>query len=147
MQALPIFFNIKNRHCVVIGGGDVAIRKVTMLLKADAAVTLYSPEICLELQDLVDAKKIKYKPISYEKSQLKGACLVVAATDNAAVNAAVSIAAKDQNVPVNVVDAPDLCTFTMGSIFDRSPVVIAVKALTHDNGANVAATGEPREMG
>jgi len=128
MQALPIFFNIKNRHCVVIGGGDVSMRKVTMLLKADAAVTLYSPEICLELQELVDAKKIKYKPISYEKSQLIGACLVVAATDDAEVNTAVSIAAKDQNIPVNVVDAPDLCTFTMGSIIDRSPVVIAVSS-------------------
>jgi uroporphyrin-III C-methyltransferase / precorrin-2 dehydrogenase / sirohydrochlorin ferrochelatase len=52
MQALPIFFNIKNRHCVVIGGGDVAMRKVSMLLKAQAAITLYSPEICHELQGL-----------------------------------------------------------------------------------------------
>ena len=128
MQALPIFFNIKNRQCVVIGGGDVAMRKVSMLLKASAAITLYSPDICHELQDLVDAKKINYVQTNFEKNQLLGACMVIAATDDEAVNTAVSIAAKAQNIPVNVVDAPDLCTFTMGSIIDRSPVVIAISS-------------------
>ena len=128
MQALPIFFNIKNRHCVVIGGGDVAMRKVSMLLKASAAITLYSPAICHELQDLVVAQKIKYVQTNFEPNQLTGACMVIAATDDEAVNTAVSIAAKAQNIPVNVVDAPDLCTFTMGSIIDRSPVVIAISS-------------------
>lgn len=128
MQALPIFFNIKNRLCVVIGGGEVATRKVTMLLKADAAVTLYSPELCHELQDLVEAGKIQYKQANFEADQLTGACLVIAATDDEAVNIAVSIAAKALNIPVNVVDSPELCTFTMGSIIDRSPVVIAVSS-------------------
>jgi uroporphyrin-III C-methyltransferase / precorrin-2 dehydrogenase / sirohydrochlorin ferrochelatase len=128
MQALPIFFNIKNRSCVVIGGGDVAMRKVSMLLRADAAITLYSPEICHELQDLVDAKKIKFEQKNFEPNQLQGACLVIATTDDEAVNLAVSMAAKAQNIPVNVVDAPDLCTFTMGSIIDRSPVVIAISS-------------------
>ena len=128
MQALPIFFNIKNRHCVVIGGGDVAMRKVSMLLKASAAVTIYSPKICHELQDLADAQKIKFLQSNFEENQLAGACMVIAATDDEAVNMAVSIAAKAQNIPVNVVDAPDLCTFTMGSIIDRSPVVIAVSS-------------------
>lgn len=128
MQALPIFYNIKHRHCVVIGGGDVAVRKVTMLLKAAAAVTLFSPEICHELQALADAKKIKYVQASYEQNHLAGACLVIAATDDHAVNEAVSVAAKARNIPVNVVDAPELCTFTMGSVIDRSPVVIAVSS-------------------
>jgi uroporphyrin-III C-methyltransferase/precorrin-2 dehydrogenase/sirohydrochlorin ferrochelatase len=133
MQALPIFLNIKNRPCVVIGGGDVAMRKVRMLLKADAAITLYSPEICHELQDLVAAEKIKYvqknfEPTNFDKSLLQGACMVIAATDDETVNEAVSLAAKEQNIPVNVVDAPALCTFTMGSIIDRSPVVIAISS-------------------
>ena len=128
MQALPIFFNIKNRLCVVIGGGDVAMRKVSMLLKASAAITLYSPDICHELQDLVNAKKITYKAEKFEENQLQGACMVIATTDDEAVNVAVSLAAKAQNIPVNVVDAPDLCTFTMGSIIDRSPVVIAISS-------------------
>ncbi len=128
MQALPIFLNIKNRPCVIIGGGEVAARKVTMLLKADAAVTVYSPEICQELQALVSAEKIKHIRTHFEPNQLTAACLVIAATDDETVNVAVSVAAKALNIPVNVVDAPDLCTFTMGSIIDRSPVVIAVSS-------------------
>ena len=128
MQALPIFFNIKNRHCVVIGGGDVATRKVSMLLKASAAITLYSPEICHELLAMAEVGTIKYIANNFEPSQLADACMVIAATDDEAVNIAVSVSAKAQNIPVNVVDAPDLCTFTMGSIIDRSPVVIAISS-------------------
>jgi len=128
MQALPIFLNITNRHCVVIGGGDVATRKVTMLLKAHAAITLYSPEICAELREMAGAGQIKYVQANFKEKQIESACLVIAATDDEAVNVAVSVAAKAQNIPVNVVDAPDLCTFTMGSIIDRSPVVIAISS-------------------
>lgn len=128
MQALPIFFNIKNRRCVVIGGGDVATRKVSMLLKADAAITLVSPDICAELKVLADENKINFLQENFKPSQLDGACLVVAATDDVRVNEAVSLESKQRNIPVNVVDAPDLCTFTMGSIIDRSPVVIAVSS-------------------
>ena len=128
MQALPIFFNIANRHCVVIGGGDVATRKVAMLLKASAAITVYSPEICHELLAMATAQKIKYSASNFDPKQLIGACMVIAATDIEAVNIAVSVAAKALNIPVNVVDSPDLCTFTMGSIIDRSPVIIAISS-------------------
>jgi len=128
MQALPIFFNITNRLCIVVGGGDVAARKVSMLLKANAAITLISPEICPELQALAEAEKIRFIQNTYHAGCLGGACMVVAATDDETVNEAVSRDAKALNIPVNVVDAPDLCTFTMGSIIDRSPVVIAVSS-------------------
>lgn len=128
MQALPIFFNITNRHCVVIGGGDVATRKVIMLLKAHAAITLYSPEICIELADMAKAGQIKYVQANFEEQQIENACLVIAATDDERVNIAVSVAAKAQNIPVNVVDSPELCTFTMGSIIERSPIVIAISS-------------------
>lgn len=128
MQALPIFFNITDRLCVVIGGGDVATRKVNALLKANAAVTVIAPDICHELQSMAAADTIKVIQAPYAVNQLEGACLVVAATDDHAVNKLVSQDAKALNIPVNVVDAPDLCTFTMGSIIDRSPVVIAVSS-------------------
>ncbi|MDO9050700.1 MAG: siroheme synthase CysG [Methylotenera sp.] len=128
MQALPIFFNIKNRHCVVIGGGDVATRKINMLLKADADVTVVSPSVVDAIQVLTADKNVKFIKAHFEKSQLLGACLVIAATDNRAVNEAVSHEAQALNIPVNVVDSPDLCTFTMGSIIDRSPVVIAISS-------------------
>lgn len=128
MQALPIFFNITDRLCVVIGGGDVATRKVSMLLKANAAVKLISPEICSELKALADTNKIQFVQADYHSDVLDGACMVIAATDDEAVNEQVSLDAKARNIPVNVVDAPALCTFTMGSIIDRSPVVIAISS-------------------
>jgi uroporphyrin-III C-methyltransferase / precorrin-2 dehydrogenase / sirohydrochlorin ferrochelatase len=128
MQALPIFFNISNRLCVVVGGGDIATRKVNMLLKANASIKLVSPAVCAELKTMIAANKIQHLEAEFEPTQLIGACLVIAATDDEAVNEAVSMAAKALNTPVNVVDAPALCTFTMGSIIDRSPIVIAVSS-------------------
>ncbi|MEI8118854.1 MAG: siroheme synthase CysG [Methylophilaceae bacterium] len=129
MQALPIFINITDRLCVVVGGGDVAVRKVGTLLKANASVTLISPEICHELQVMVDGQKIHYSATRYlAADQLQGACLVIAATDDHDVNTAVSNDAKALNIPVNVVDSPSLCTFTMASIVERSPIVIAISS-------------------
>lgn len=128
MQALPIFFNIAQRPCIVIGGGDVATRKVLMLRKAQGQVTVISPALCDELRVLAEQGDIEYVPAAFQAEQLTSACLVIAATDDESVNEAVSIAAKRLNIPVNVVDAPALCTFTMGSIIDRSPIVIAISS-------------------
>ena len=128
MQALPIFMNINQRLCVVIGAGEVAARKVTMLLRAQASVTVYAPEICPTLADLVEAGRIRYQQARFADQQLSGACMVIAATNDLQVNTAVSLAAKANNIPVNVVDAPALCTFTMASIVERSPIVIAISS-------------------
>lgn len=128
MQALPIFIDLTQRNSVVIGGGDVATRKVTMLLKAQAKVVLISPELCHELQAMVNEQKIVYKKMSFSPEQLDNAVIVIAATDDEAVNEAISLEAKKRNIPVNVVDAPAFCTFTMASIVDRSPIVIAISS-------------------
>lgn len=128
MDALPIFIKLKNRRCVVIGGGEVATRKVVMLLKAEAAVTVISPQLCAELAQLLADNSISHLATAFAPKQLDDACIVVAATDDEAVNAAVSAAAQQRNIPVNVVDAPHLCTFTMPSIIDRSPIVIAISS-------------------
>ena len=128
MQALPIFMNINQRLCVVIGAGEVAARKVTMLLRAQASVTVYAPEICPTLADLVEAGRIRYQQARFADQQLSGACLVIAATNDLQVNTVVSLAAQANNIPVNVVDAPALCTFTMASIVERSPIVIAISS-------------------
>lgn len=128
MQSLPLFFNILNRRCVVIGGGEIALRKVNMLLRAQGDVTIYAPDLHAELQLLLDDKKICYIEEPFHPKQLESACLVIAATDDHSVNKAVSEASKRMNIPVNVVDTPALCTFTFGSIIDRSPVVIAISS-------------------
>lgn len=128
MDAFPIFMKIARRRCLIIGGGEVALRKATMLLKADAALEVVSPGLCPELTTMSAAGKLQHINAQFEAGQLDGACLVVAATDDEQVNVAISQAAKARNIPVNVVDAPALCTFTMGSIIDRSPIVIAISS-------------------
>ena len=128
MESLPIFIKVKNTRCLVIGGGDVAFRKVSALLKAEADVEVIAPELCHELADLLNDGRIKHQKTVFNESHLAGATLVFAATDDEAINVQISNAAKALNIPVNVVDAPALCTFTMPSIVDRSPVVIAVSS-------------------
>ena len=128
MDSLPIFMKIKGARCVVVGGGEVALRKVTMLLKADAAVEIVSPTLCEALADLVQSGVIHHLQTTFDQSHLNGATLVIAATDDEVITAQSSEAAKASNIPVNVVDAPALCTFTMPSIVDRSPVVIAISS-------------------
>ena len=128
MDTLPICLRLQNRRCVVVGGGEVAARKVHMLLKAQAAVEVVAPALCAELAVLAADRRISHLEARFEPEQLTGAAIVIAATDDEAVNRAVSATATQCNIPVNVVDAPALCTFTMPAIVDRSPVVIAISS-------------------
>ena len=82
MESLPIFMRIKGVRCVVVGGGDVATRKVAMLLKAEAAVEVIAPALCDALKAQALAGEIAYRQAVFESSQLNGAMLVVAATDD-----------------------------------------------------------------
>lgn len=126
MEYLPIFIHIKNRPCLVVGGGSIAARKVALLRKAQAEVTVVSPVLCDELKQLHKENLIRHIAREFEDYDLESCVLVIAATDQRAVNEHVSALAKQLRLPVNVVDNPDLCSFIMPSIIDRSPVVIAV---------------------
>ena len=126
MEYLPIFIQIKHRPCLVVGGGSIAARKVALLRKAQADVTVVSPDICDELQTLKQEKLIKHQPRAFEDTDLEECVAVIAATDQRPVNQRVSELAHALRLPVNVVDNPDLCSFIMPSIIDRSPVVIAI---------------------
>lgn len=126
MEYLPIFIHIKNRPCLVVGGGSIAARKVALLRKAQAEVTVVSPVLCDELKQLHKENLIQHIAREFEDYDLESCVLVIAATDRRAVNEHVSALAKQLRLPVNVVDNPDLCSFIMPSIIDRSPVVIAV---------------------
>ncbi len=128
MDFFPIFMKLCGRRCVVIGGGEVALRKVSMLLKAEAAVTVVAPDLHAALVEWRDAGKITCLQEVFTPTQLDGAVLVIAATDDAATNRQVSEAAQSRNIPVNVVDAPALCTFVVPSVVDRSPLVIAISS-------------------
>lgn len=128
MNSFPIFMTLRNRRCVVIGGGEVATRKISALLKAGAAVEVVSPALCEGIGALARQNSIRHIQSEFTPAHIDGACLVVAATDDMGVNNAVSQAAKARNILVNVVDNPELCTFTFASIVDRSPIVIAISS-------------------
>ncbi|HUX91810.1 MAG TPA: siroheme synthase CysG [Gallionellaceae bacterium] len=122
MDYLPIFLDVKGKKCLVVGGGEVSLRKATMLVQAGAQVTIVSPEINPALARLAGITHIAER---YSATQLDGHLLVIAATDEEETNLAVSRDAKQRNLPVNVVDNPQLCTFIVPSILDRSPIVVA----------------------
>jgi len=126
MDFLPIFMNLKGREATVVGGGEVAARKVALLLQAGARVTVIAPQLGDTLTRQLARGEIEYQETSFIPELLDKPQLVVAATNDPEVNKMVAKAAGNINVPVNVVDTPDLCTFVMPSIIDRSPVMIAV---------------------
>lgn len=123
---LPIFYQIKQRTCLVVGGGAVAGRKVSLLRKAGANVLVVSPLLCDELEQLKSTDKIRHQQRVYRSDDLDNCVLVIAATDQADLNERISLEAGSRKIPVNVVDNPALCSFIMPSIIDRSPVQIAV---------------------
>lgn len=126
MDFLPIFLNIKNKPCLVIGGGDVAARKVSLLLRAGGDTTVVSPQLGSALQHLLDEQKISYRAECFQPDMIAGQAIIIAATDDMAVNQQVSELAQKAGIPVNVVDNPALCGFIMPSIIDRNPVQIAI---------------------
>ncbi len=126
MRYYPIFLDIKRKPCVVIGGGNVAERKVLSLLDAGARVLVISPELTPALKKLASKKKIGYCPKSYERGDLKGFFLAYSATNNSRVNKAVFKEAKEQAVLLNVVDVPELCNFIVPAVVDRGDLLIAI---------------------
>jgi len=128
MDYLPVFLDIKNKPCLVVGGGAVATRKVSLLLEAGARVHVVSPSLEPALQEWVQQQKITHTAQVFEAEQVFNQTLVIAATNDMTANRLVSASAQSRNIPVNVVDHPELCTFIMPSIVDRSPLMIAVSS-------------------
>jgi precorrin-2 dehydrogenase/sirohydrochlorin ferrochelatase len=119
----PAFLNLHGKKVVVVGGGNVAERKILSLLKAGAAVTVVSPAITARLCKEKTKKNIEHIARCYRKGDLRGSFLVIAATDNPSVNTQI---AKDAPSLVNVVDVPKECSFIAPSVIKRGPLTIAV---------------------
>jgi uroporphyrin-III C-methyltransferase/precorrin-2 dehydrogenase/sirohydrochlorin ferrochelatase len=128
MDYLPVFLRLAARPALVVGGGQVAARKVEWLLKAGARVTVVAPRIQPELAGRAARGELVHLSGVFAPAQLAAAAVVVAASDDGAVNAAVSAAARRLGIPVNVVDSAELSTFIFPAIIDRSPVVVAVSS-------------------
>ncbi|WP_394193353.1 siroheme synthase CysG [Pseudoalteromonas atlantica] len=128
MQYLPIFTKLDNKPVLVVGGGEVALRKCRAFLKARASVTLVAPWFCDELKEHAQNNEVTLIDAYFEESHLEGKMLVIAATDNDAVNNNVFELANAKNVFVNVVDDQPKCTFIFPSIVDRDPITIAISS-------------------
>jgi len=122
MDFLPIFLNVKGKHCLVVGGGEVAKRKATVLLEAGATVRVVAPQI---ESGLAGQQNVEAITAHFASHHLDDVALVIAATNDRGVNLKISELARARNIPVNVVDDPELCSFIMPAILDRSPLMIA----------------------
>ncbi|MHB1529243.1 MAG: siroheme synthase CysG [Acidiferrobacteraceae bacterium] len=128
MDFLPIYLNVRGQLCLVVGGGEVAARKVALLRKAQAEVRVLAPGLGPTLTKRVAEHDIVHVARRFEDKDVEGVSVVIAATNDEAVNRLVASAAKARHIPVNVVDQPDLCSFIMPSLIDRSPVLVAVSS-------------------
>lgn len=126
MDYFPIFLRLANEPALVVGGGEVAARKIDLLLRTQAKVTVVSPELIESLAEKAAAGVITYVAGEFQPELLDGMRLAIAATDKQSVNAWVAHQCERRNIPVNVVDDRELSRFIMPAIVDRSPVVIAV---------------------
>lgn len=123
MTYLPIQLDVRGRRTVVIGGGEVARRKVEALLECGACVTVISPRFCPALAQVAGIERVE-RP--YRTGDLAGACLVIGATDAAQVNRAVAEEAGRAGIPCNIVDQPELCSFIAPAVLRRGALTVTV---------------------
>jgi len=122
----PINLKLEDRPCVVIGGGNVALRKVRSLLACGGRVKVISPELCPGLRSLAGEGEVQWLRRGYRAGDLEGAFLVIAATDDEEMNARVASEAKERGVLLNVVDDPERCGFIVPATVQRGDLVITV---------------------
>lgn len=123
----PVFLDVEGLRCVVVGGGNVALRKAHALAVAGAEVIVVAPEVSREMEALVAASpRVHLVRNEFDPNDLAGAFLAIAATDDADVNEAVSRAAREQSVLVNVVDQPTLSSFIVPATVARGRLQVAI---------------------
>ncbi len=120
-----MFLRVAGRRCLVVGGGQVAEQKVAALLKAEARVTVISPEATTTIRQLASARTIEYQPRCYTRGDVRGCWLVFAATDDAQVQQRLRSEACDTGVLLNVVDRPELCDFIVPAVMEQGDLVVA----------------------
>jgi precorrin-2 dehydrogenase len=126
MAYIPIFLDVTGRECVVVGGGEVAARKVESLLEAGARVTVVSPQLSPSLESLAANGSITHIARDYQRGDILGCVLVYAATDDRKLHRELAVEARALGIPVNVVDVPELCTFIAPAVVKRGALQIAI---------------------
>ncbi len=129
MEYFPIFIDLKNQSCLVVGAGEVAARKIELLVKAGANITVIAPEISSSVAQLTASyANLNILKKEFACSDINLQRLIISATNQSTINHLVAQTAKQHNIPVNVVDNPKLCSFIVPAIIDRSPVVAAISS-------------------
>ena len=128
MNTFPLFFKLEDRKVLIVGGGEVALRKADLLSRAGACITILAPDISHELQALLTDDKHQFIYENYNKTYMSGARVIIAATDDETLNHQIYADATELNIPVNVVDTPHLCDFIFPAIIDRNPIVIGISS-------------------
>ncbi|PSV17403.1 siroheme synthase [Photobacterium kishitanii] len=128
MDFFPIFLKVNHKQILVVGGGEVACRKVDLLLKAHANVTVVSPQLHPHLQMLLTQQLIVHINQPYQSSQLEGADQVWATTDSSTLNHQIYHDASALKIWTNVVDDPTFCDFITPSMIDRTPIQVAISS-------------------
>ncbi len=122
------FLDIRGKAALVAGGGEVAALKAETLLRSGARVTVVAPELCARLAELTLLGSVRHEAKRFQPGDLLGADIAIAATDDPAVNEALSAAARALRIPVNVADNAALSSFIMPSVVDRAPLQIAISS-------------------
>jgi uroporphyrin-III C-methyltransferase/precorrin-2 dehydrogenase/sirohydrochlorin ferrochelatase len=128
MNYLPIFLDLRERHCLVVGGSETAARKAELLLRAGARVDVAAPELHEGFERLPHPDHLKRVADVFSPALLDGKDAVIVVEDDAVAAKAVADAARARHIPVNVADKPALCSFILPSIIDRSPIMVAVSS-------------------
>ena len=126
MRYYPVCLDIKNRECLVVGGGQVGTRKVRTLLACGARVTVVSPEVTTELSQLGQQGQIRIALRDYRADDLASAFLVIGATDDRGLNRRIHQDAEAAKRLCNIADQPDLCNFVLPSIVNQGELIIAI---------------------
>jgi uroporphyrin-III C-methyltransferase/precorrin-2 dehydrogenase/sirohydrochlorin ferrochelatase len=126
MNYFPVFFDLTALKVLVVGGGEVALRKVALLERSGASITLVAPEVLPELQERAAAGKILLAIREFVPNDLDGARLVIVATSRRAVNRWIASLSEARGIPVNVVDDREASRFIVPAIIDRDPVLVAI---------------------
>jgi len=128
MRYFPAFLDLHAAPVLVVGGGEVAARKLRLLRQAGAAITVVAPRLVAEIAAPAESAGVRWIARRFEPADVIGARVVIGATDDRVVNAAVAQAARAAGIPVNVVDDAALSTFIVPAIVDRSPLVVAISS-------------------
>ena len=128
MDYFPLFLQLRDQPCLVIGAGDIAARKIDLLGKAGAQITVVAPQIHSAVLEMTNRLNLRIEERCFRDEDVIDMRVVVSATNNRSCNEQVASAANRLNIPVNVVDNPDLCSFIFPAIIDRSPLIAAVSS-------------------